>query len=342
MNFAPRFGRPDQAETAGAVEDHPRENAHSKAKLLFAAAVFVAALAAGFWYFRSSAQYTTYRLETHEPVSGLIVDSPVELHGVEVGSVSKIELSGPRTVRILLRIAKDAPVSKATVATITARGLAARGFTGYVYVALENMEAESQPLNLEPGQRIPEIPTAPSVTDTMDTTVADAVQQVRLLTMFLQSALDDKTIASLKQSVEEFKEIMAPLVANKEELGSFIVNSERDSRNLGLLLDGKTVASLKQSMDGLQKITATLTANDARLNAIIVNADRDSRALGPLLETSNTTLGELHTQVLPQLHETLDTLNGLTHSLNGLTDKVTRNPSIIIRGTVTPPGPGER
>jgi phospholipid/cholesterol/gamma-HCH transport system substrate-binding protein len=180
------------------------------------------------------------------------------------------------------------------------------------------------------------------VTDTMDTTVADAVQQVRLLTTLLQSALDEKTIASLKQSVEEFQEIMAPLVANKEELGSFIVNSERDSRNLGLLLDGKTVASLKQSMDGLQKITATLTANDARLNAIIVNADRDSRALGPLLETSNTTLGELHTQVLPQLHETLDTLNGLTHSLNGLTDKVTRNPSIIIRGTVTPPGPGER
>jgi phospholipid/cholesterol/gamma-HCH transport system substrate-binding protein len=315
---------------------------HSKAKLLFVVILCAAALAAGLWYLRSSAQYTTYRIETHDPVSGLIVDSPVELHGVEVGSVTKIELTGPQTVGILLRVVKGAPVSKATVATIIARGLAARGFTGYVYVALENTSADSGPLTIDSGQHFPVIPTAPSLADTMDTTVADAVQQVRLLTRLLQSALDEKTVASLKQSVDEFQKIMATLAANNERLGSLIVNTERDSRNIGLLLDGKTIESLKRSVGGLQKIMATLTANDARLGSLIVNAERDSRELRPLLETSDATLGELHEEVLPQLHQTLDDLNGLTHSLNGLAEKIAKDPSVVIRGTATLPGPGER
>jgi hypothetical protein len=135
---------------------------------------------------------------------------------------------------------------------------------------------------------------------------------------------------------------LCTLVANNERLGSLIVNTERDSRNIGLLLDGKTIESLKRSVGGLQKIMATLTANDARLGSLIVNAERDSRELGPLLETSDATLGQLHEEVLPQLHQTLDDLNGLTHSLNGLADKITKDPSVVIRGTATPPGPRER
>jgi ABC-type transporter Mla subunit MlaD len=329
---------------------------HGKAKLLFAAVLCGTALAAALWYRHFSDQYSTYRIETHDPVSGLIVDSPVEFHGVEVGNVTKIELTDPRTVSILLRVAKDAPVGTATVATITARGLAARGFTGYVYIALENTGAESGPLTIDSGHRFPVIPSAPPLTNTMDTTVAEAVQQVRLLTRLLQSVLDEKTIASVKQSVDRFNEIIGPLAANNARLNSLIVNAERDSRSVGQLLDGKTIASLKRSVDGLQHVMDTLAANDVRLSSLIVNAERDSREIGPLLEnaerasreikplleTSNATLGQLHEEVLPQLTQSLDNLDGLTRSLGGLADKLARDPSTIIRGTVTPPGPGER
>jgi hypothetical protein len=86
----------------------------------------------------------------------------------------------------------------------------------------------------------------------------------------------------------------------------------------------------------------TLSANDERLGSLIVNTERDSREIRPLLETSNTTLGELHTDVLPRLSQSLENLNGLTRSLDGLAEKIARDPSAVIRGTVTPPGPGER
>jgi len=311
---------------------------HWKASLTFTAVLCVGGLAVGLWYLWSSSQHTIYRID---PVSGLIADSPVEFHGVEIGKVTRIELTDPHTVGILLSIANDAPVSKATVATITARGLAARGFTGYVYVALENTGADSGPLTIEPGQRYRVISTAPSRIDTMDTTVADATQKVRVLTRLLQSVLDEKTITSLKQSVDEFQEIMALLVANNERLHSLIINAERDSRGISLLLDEKTIGSLKRLVDELQGVMATLAANSERLRSVIVNAERDSRDVGPLLNTSNITLRELR-EVLPRFYQAIGNVDGLTHSLNGVANKITRDPSTIVRGTATPPGPGER
>jgi phospholipid/cholesterol/gamma-HCH transport system substrate-binding protein len=317
-------------------------SAHLKAKLIFIVVLSVSGIGVACWYLWSSGQYATYRLETHDSISGLMADAPVELHGVEIGRVERIELIDPRTVGILVSITRNAPISRATVATITSRGLAARGFTGYVYIALENTGAESGPPIVEPGQRYAVIPTAPSLTDTLDTTVADAVQQERLLTQLLQTMLDEKTVGSLKQSLNGFQEIMATLVANNDRLGSLIVNVDRDSREIGLLLDDKTIASLKRTLDGLQDITSTLTANDARLRSLLVNAELDSREIRPLLETSNVTLKELHEQVLPRLYQSLGDLAGLIHSLDGIVERLNRDPSLVIRGTVTPPGPGER
>lgn len=321
-------------------------SAHFKAKLIFSALLCVGGLIAGLWYLWSSGQYTTYRIETHDPVSGLIAGAPVELHGVEVGTVTMIELTDPRTVSILLSIAKDAPVSKATVATITARGLAARGFTGYVYVALESPGAESGPLTIQPGQRYSVIPTAPSQIDTMDTAVADATQKVQTLTRLLQAVLNETTIASLKRSAGELDEIMATLTANNDRLNSLIVNAERDSRDLRPLLesvlDKKTIAALKQSIDGLREIMTTLAANNERLGSLMVNAERDSRDLRPLLTGSNIMLRELRTEMLPQFYRTIGDLDGLTRSLNGLATRIARDPSTVVRGTAMPPGPGEQ
>jgi ABC-type transporter Mla subunit MlaD len=95
-------------------------------------------------------------------------------------------------------------------------------------------------------------------------------------------------------------------------------------------------------LDGLQQVTAALAANDAELRSLIVNAEHVSREIRPVLATSDTTLKELYTEALPRLYKSLDSLNGLTRSLGGLSDKLARDPSTVIRGTVIRPGPGER
>jgi hypothetical protein len=94
-----------------------------------------------------------------------------DLHGVDVGKVKSVRLVNAHSVGIVLSVDKTAPVTSASVATITSRGLATRGFTGYVYIALEDVGINSRPLVGRPGEAYPIIPTAPSKVVTLDTTI---------------------------------------------------------------------------------------------------------------------------------------------------------------------------
>src|SRR5258706_1408271 len=94
----------------------------TRARIAFAVVVLLGMGVAFAWYGLVSARYKTYEIRTQDSVSGLIVDAPVEFHGVEVGKVKRVELRDSRSVSILLSVRREAPVTSATVATITGRG----------------------------------------------------------------------------------------------------------------------------------------------------------------------------------------------------------------------------
>ncbi len=266
------------------------------ARLAFAAVLLLAAVAGAGWYLLAASRYTIYQIVTRDPVSGLIADAPVEFHGVDVGKVKSVELIDSHSVRILLSVDDGAPLTKATVATITTRGLAARGFTGYVYVSLEDALTESGRLVAPPGERYPAIPLMPPQSMSLDVAISKMNDNVEFISERVRKVLDDRTVTSLKQSVEQ-----------------------------------------------LQRVTKTLADDNDKLNALIVNGERASQQLQPLLETSKDTLKELNTQILPEAHKTLTSLDNLSTGLTGFATKVNRDPSIIVRGAAPPPlGPGER
>lgn len=314
---------------------------HWKARLIFL--VLLGAAGLGGWYFLSSSAYALYEIETHDPVSGLTVGSPVEMHGVEIGTVHRIRLADPRTVEIVLSIDHDAPmITRATTAIVTARGMAARGFMGYVYIALENSGTIQGPLTRDADHSYPVIATAASQIDTIDTTAAAAVQDVRTITQLLESLLDPSMLTSLKGSVRDLSEVLGLLVTNEGHLQSSITNIDRDTQQIGLLLDEKTVASLKQSAEQVQDIMTSLTANSQTITSLIANAEQDSRDLKPLLNASNAALRELRTELLPQLYQAVGDLDRLAHVLRPVATRAVRDPSSLIRGIDVPPGPGER
>lgn len=272
-----------------------KNDVNTKAQLAFVAFLLVSILAGAIWYFVSASDYVNYQISTEESVSGLIADAPVEFHGVDVGRVKSVKLVRSNSVSILLSIDKTAPITSASVATITSRGLASRGFTGYVYIAIEDVGVDSRPLAARPGEPYPTIPTAPSRSMTLDGTLTQMNENVQAVTELLQSTFDEKTIASLKQSV-----------------------------------------------DSLQQVTKVLAENSRKLNSIVANTERASHRLEPLLESSHDTVRALQTQVLPEAHKTLSNLDALSGSLSGVTSRINRDPSILIRGTrPPPPGPGE-
>jgi len=186
-------------------------DADRKATILFSAVLLAGLLGGLAWYVVVTSGYRTFQIHTSDAVSGLIVDSPVEFHGVEVGRVKKVELLGPRSVRVLLAVKDDAPVTKATVATITSRGLATHGFTGYVYVALEDEGVEAGPLEAAGSSDYPVIPTAASKSVNLDLAIAEVNRNVEALTGTLLAALDPKTVASLKLSADSLQRMSSAL-----------------------------------------------------------------------------------------------------------------------------------
>ncbi len=266
----------------------------NRARLAFISVIILGAVAWLAWHFLYSSQYTIYQIRTHDSVSGLLADAPVEFHGVEVGRVKEVTLLDPRTVSVLLNIRKDAPVTTATIATITSRGLATRGFTGYVYISLEDSGTDDSPLATAPDSSFPLIRSAPSKSVNLDTAISQVNENVQEAVDLLRSTLDKQTI-----------------VAHKQAVGN------------------------------LQNVTAMLDKNDKKLSAIISNTERASNQLPPLLESGNDTIRALQQQVLPEAYKMLSNLDRLSNSLNTLTARINRDPSLLVRGSAPPPGPGE-
>lgn len=253
-----------------------------KARLMFSASLLVSILAGAIWYFFATNQYTTYQIDTQESVSGLIADAPVEFHGVEVGKVKSIRLINPRSVSIVLRVEKDAPVTSASVATITSRGLATRGFTGYAYIALEEVGSDSRPLTTRPGESYPIIPTAPSKVITLDTTLNQVKENVQVITDLLVTLLDTKTVASLKQSADSLQLATKVLAENTEKLNSIVANTERASQRLEPLLQSShdTMRALQtQILPEAYKALSNVNTLSTSLTDLTTKINRDPSSL---------------------------------------------------------------
>lgn len=274
-----------------------------RAWLLFGLLLLLGAAAGLGWYVFTSTSYATFEIRTADPVSGLIPDSPVEFHGVEVGKVQRVRLVDPRSVSILLNIRRGAPLSRATVATITTRGLATRGFMGYVYVALEDTGVDRRPISALPGESYPLIPTTASQSVSMDITINEVKQDVQQLTDLLHSILDQRTVGSLKRSVDDLHKITEVLAANSRRLDMMISSAERTT----------------------------------------MNAERVSREAAPLLDSSQQVVRALQNQILPETDDAILRVSELSTSLKEISTEIQKNPAVLVRGRSPPtPGPGER
>jgi phospholipid/cholesterol/gamma-HCH transport system substrate-binding protein len=291
------------------------------ARLMFVTVLLIATVACATWYWHSVSGYATYQIYTEEPISGLAIDAPIEFHGVDVGKVKSIKLAGPRSVSLVLSIDKNAPVTSASVATITARGLATRG---YVYISLEDVGLDSKPLTTGPGELYPIIPTTPSKVLTLDTSINQMKDNVQAITELLQSLLDKKAIASLRQSMDNLEQFSNVLAANTETMNSIFANTERASRRFEPLLKSADDTANQLQVKVMPEIHEALTE------------------LKPLLESSQDTLSALQMQILPEARNALIHLDALSTTLTGVATRINRDPSILIRGTTPPaPGPGE-
>jgi phospholipid/cholesterol/gamma-HCH transport system substrate-binding protein len=326
-----------------------KQSPETRARWLFVATLAAVTVGVTAWMAVSTARYATYEIRSRDAVSGLVRGAPVEFHGVEVGKVQAVELLQPKLVRVLLEVRRDVPVSSATVATITGRGLAARGFTGYVYVNLEDTGAAGKPLERGRDSLYPLLASAPAQVVSMDTTIEQMNQTVQSLGALLQTTLDRSTVTALKDSLANLDQVTKTLSANNQKLGTIIANAEKASSQMQPLLQSSSDAVKTLQTEVLPRTRETLVQLDGlssslneRMGVILRNTEQASTRFVPLLQSSNEAVLSFQTQVLPEAQRTLTRLDQLTTSLGETTTRIRRNPSLLLRGgNTTPPGPGE-
>lgn len=324
-------------------------SAEARARWLFAGLLLLVAAGIGAWMLAGTLLHATYEIRSRDPVSGLIPGAPVEFHGVEVGRVREVRLLEPRLVSVLVEVDRDVPVSSATVATITGRGLATRGFTGYVYVSLEDGAPAGQPLARAPGSPYPLLASAPSRQVSLDTSMQEIKDSVQSVNNVLQAALDDKSVASLRQSLASLEKVTHTLAANNERMERIIANAERASGQLQPLLASGNASATVLRTEVLPQVQGTLVrldrlsaTVDTRMDNILRHTEQATARLEPLLLSSEEAVRTLQTQVLPETQRTLLRMDQLSSSLGETVVRVRRNPSLLVRGNApAPAGPGE-
>ena len=121
---------------------------------LFVFLALVAFISATIWLSGKQGSEPTvhYSMYFEKEVGGLMLGGPVFYLGVEVGTVTAMEIipGNPMRVRVDARVLKSAPVNNGTYA-----GLAFQGITGVAVIKLSAEPGEHAPLKKLKGERYP-------------------------------------------------------------------------------------------------------------------------------------------------------------------------------------------
>lgn len=220
----------------------------------------------------TSARYVIYSTDS---VHGMVVTAPVEYSGVTVGEVSQIELAKPGLVKIVLAIKPGIPITMGTRARIISRGLASRGFTGYIYVLLEGSDKDNNPLVAMHGQTCPVIPTLPSQGGNIDLALFEMKDEVNDLAKVIESTMDKDARRSLKKILANMEQITNMLLQNNKRLNTLIINTEKASFQFSAFMESGTRTMMVLETQILPEVYQVL----AKANILAQTADNIANSI---------------------------------------------------------------
>jgi phospholipid/cholesterol/gamma-HCH transport system substrate-binding protein len=268
----------------------------------------------------SGKTYKTYKVYMYESVSGLSVKAPVKYNGVEIGSVTDISLypKNPKKVQLLLSIETDMPIYNGVRATLQTQGL-----TGLAFLELKGGMVSKGLLQTKTGQSYPEIPSAPSLFFRLDSALDDLTDNIREISTSLRDFLNPQNATAVKNTLQNFSALSEDLKHNSQKLDAMMNNAQVTLKN-----------TAKASQD---------------LPALMLNMRRSSEALASsaneakiMLSNGSSTMNTVNSQVMPQIIDAMSQVQDIMSNVKSITQQMSTDPAVIIRGKVTPPlGPGE-
>ncbi len=278
-------------------------------------------------------QYDEYVVLTKYSVSGLHKDSDVRYKGVKVGRVLGIEIdkNNPEYIKIYIAVEKNLPVKTDTRARITTNGL-----TGIAYIDLVGGTKEAPLLRSISHARYPVIKTVPTMLDRL-TALADKVMgNINLLLEKLNGLINDNTSRYLNGALKH--------IYNTSESVDILSKRLMDTQHrLDRLIDDTDgfVVSLKRSEKSLNRVLDKVLSLTDEAKKLTENADSVVREAGSNIEKSSRDVARFTSTALDNVNELIVQMNRAVNRLDMLLNEIESDPSLIIKGRKSIPGPGE-
>ena len=271
--------------------------------------------------------YDEYLVYMQESVSGLSRDSVVKYHGVDVGRVHEMDLAEerPGEVRLLLQVKEGTAVREDTVAVLETQGL-----TGLAFVNLTGGSADSPLLQAEPEDAYPVIRSRRSTWGRLDRAVEELVADLSDTTRLLKVLLDEDNQQHLRGTLENLDTLTAALAGRADRMVGAVddlATGARHLRDAGAGLPDM-VAQLTGAAEGLESMAGELRATGESVGRAVRARDRD--------------LQRFTGEALPEAAVMINELRRAAENLRRFSERIERDPSVLLRGAPPrPPGPGE-
>lgn len=275
-----------------------------------------------------AAKYTTeksfneYDIVFQEAVTGLSVGSQVLYSGISVGAVRNLSLvrDDPRKVVARIRLSADTPVKTDTRAKLTLTGL-----TGTAVIQLTGGSPGSPALQSDDPRQVPTIPSEPSALQNIAATASEIVDRVNLL-------LSDANVERVNRMLEQLEQVTSAVSSEREDIAALIRNARSASEQLE-----KTLASADRTINNLDEgVIKELPDLVAKLDRALGELEAASTSANAILTDNREAISDFSQEGLGQVAPTLRQLRGLIRELDGLVDRVERNPAGFILGREKP------
>lgn len=290
--------------------------------LLLGIAVIVTAM----WLSGNTYERVLYTLESKHGVSGLNLQAPVRLRGVEVGKVESIafDAADRKLVLVGIGVRTGTPITRGTVAQ-----LGSQGVTGLAYVMLEDDGSKPDPLppGRDAGARIP---VRPSFLDELSGSGKDLVTEVNQIARKLNLLLGEKNQAQLLRT-------LAGLESATERVAVLARALEPGVKGVpGLVAEARTTLTGAQALfTEIAELSRAIKKEASAMERIAKSAEQIGGAADAV---SGVAVGE----TVPRLNALLDELARTSRNVDRLITELNEQPQGLVFGRSPPrPGPGE-
>lgn len=278
-----------------------------------------------FWLAKYDLQqeFDTYRLEISESVSGLSIDSNVKLRGVDVGTVSQININPKNieTVEVVVKIKKGIPIKEDMVAHTQMFGV-----TGLLSIEIDGGTNAAKTL-VPTEEYIPLIKTKPSFLTKLTGDINGVGSKIEDLLLQSQKLLSDHNIETMGNILENTEKV----TARATELEDKVLVSLEEV-NMTLKEFRISMAKVTKDISDIKEVTVptidTLKETSKNFNRVALKIEKS-------IADGDYNFKKIFEPILIDIGILIDQLNDMSRSLEN-------NPSdLLFKSRESRRGPGE-